>query len=349
MSEADKQNDKKAPDEFESESQSAAAQLTNLPLKWVVLMLLLCLATNLTIARVERSQLIASAEDKGLITQEEAAGAKQADRLVDEREQIRDRIRELKKKRSKFRRMKKEIDDGMDEGDPERESRRKARRESLRSDNESDADTDAPDDEIPLTLESVREDLIEHAGDSFPTYQKGVTVLALVIGALGLIVMALFVRVLGAAILGGGTFAVAWFMDVEPGILWGAAGVAALAGTFFAPRMLLANMLVNSAFALMIIGGVMGGGAVYLSTGDEFYALCALGGGALIGAIIGIKYARQLFLSAVLANCAGLATLALWLMWGELYANFWPLTFGALMIFDGVATRIYHKVRWSRQ
>ncbi|MHC4839874.1 MAG: hypothetical protein ACYTDT_02795 [Planctomycetota bacterium] len=312
--------------ELDREPLPASAQLTNLPLKWVLLMLLLCLAANLTVARVERSQLISAAEDNGLISAEEAEDAKSADDMIEEREQIRDRIRELKKRRAEFERL-------------ENEAKTEA----------DNVDTQEEPEDVPLTLESLREDLIERAGDSFSNYQRAVTIVALVIGALGLIVMALFVRVLGAAILGGGGFVAAWFTGLEPAYTWGAVGAGALLGLFFAPRMLLANMLVNSTFAMMIIGAILGGGGVYLGTGDELYSMFALGVGAVVGAIFGIKYARQLFLSAVLANCAGLATLALWLMWGELYANFWPLTFGALMIFDGVATRIYHKVRWARR
>ncbi|MCF6229040.1 MAG: hypothetical protein L3J82_10385 [Planctomycetes bacterium] len=302
-----------------------AAQLTNLPLKWVFLMLMLCLGANMMVAHVERSQLISAAEDKGLITESEAEDARAADRIVDQREEYRDRLRELKQRRAEFERL----------------------RNGSEDDIEATEKVSEPDG-IPLTLETLREDLIERAGDKFPTYQRAVTVFALVIGGLGLIVLALFIRILGAAVLGGGAFAGTWFVGVEPQIMWAATGVGALAGLFFAPRLLLANMLINSAIAMMLIGGILAGGGVYISTGDELYSMFALGGGAVLGAIFGIKYARQLFLSAVLANCAGMATLALWLMWGEIYANFWPLTFGALMIFDGVATRIYHKVRWAR-
>lgn len=300
-----------------------SAQLTNLPLKWVLIMLMLCLGTNLMVAGVERSQLITAAEDKGLISESEAEDARSTNDLVDKRVEYRDRLRELKKRRAEFERLK---DDPLSEAPEE---------------------LTEPDD-IPLTLETVREDLIERAGESFPQYQRAVTIVALLVGALGLIVLALFVRVLGAAVLGGGAFAATCFAGLEPEITWAAAGIGALAGVFFAPRLLLANMLMNSTFAMIVVGGVLAGGGVYLSTGDELYSMFALGGGAVIGAIFGLKFARQLFLSAVLANCAGMATLALWLMWGELYANFWPLTFGALMIFDGVATRIYHKVRWAR-
>jgi hypothetical protein len=101
------------------------------------------------------------------------------------------------------------------------------------------------------------------------------------------------------------------------------------------------------ALAGLILGGTAGGGAVYLVTGNELYSIFGLGVGLVVGALIGFKYLRQLFLSAVLANAAGFGTLVLWLAWGELFAHFWPITFGGLMITDAVATRIYHKVRWA--
>jgi hypothetical protein len=107
-------------------------------------------------------------------------------------------------------------------------------------------------------------------------------------------------------------------------------------------------MLVNVTLAGTILGGTLLGGGVYLATANELYSIFGLGGGVVLGAIIGFKYSRQLFLTAVLVNAAGFATLLLWLSWGELFKHFWPVTFGGLMIIDAIATRIYHKVRWGR-
>ena len=129
--------------------------------------------------------------------------------------------------------------------------------------------------------------------------------------------------------------------------MWVSAGAGALVGAWLAPKLLLANMLFNVTIAGFVLGGTTVGGGVYLATGNELYSIFGLGIGLVLGALIGFRYARQLFLSAVLANSAGFATLVLWLAWGELFPHFWPVTFGGLMICDAVATRIYHRVRWS--
>jgi hypothetical protein len=193
----------------------------------------------------------------------------------------------------------------------------------------------------------LREEIRRIAGDQYDSYRKFATLIALLIGGLGLILMAVFVRVLAAALIGGVAGVALFFLQVDPWIMWAGTAVGAALGAWLAPRLLLANMLFNVALAGMVLGGAALGGGVYLATMDELYAIFGLGVGVVLGALLGFKFARPLFLCAVLANAAGFATLILWLGWGELYPHFWPVTFGGLMIVDAVATRIYHKVRWG--
>jgi hypothetical protein len=123
--------------------------------------------------------------------------------------------------------------------------------------------------------------------------------------------------------------------------------VAAAFGAWLGPKLLLAAVVSNTMLAGLVLGGLIAGGSAYLGTGDELYGLIGLGAGAVLGVVLGYKFARPLFLSAVLANTAGMAATALWLIWGDLYPFFWPATLGGLMLFDGAATRLYHHLRWS--
>jgi hypothetical protein len=310
--------------ELERVELPAAAKLTDLPMKWVLLTLLLCIGVSELAQRVERKHLVAAAENAGLLKPEEVEKAEEAGELVSEREKIQQRIRELKDKREKLR-------------------------TGTRSDPESKPATEEADDEpsVPLTLESLRAEIRRLAGDDFDNYRKFATLIALLVGGLGLILLAVFVRVLAAALLGGIVGVILFFLQVEPWIMWTAAGLGAALGAWLAPRLLLANMLFNVSLAGMVLGGLSVGGGVYLVTGHELYSIFGLGIGLVVGALLGFKFARPLFLCAVLANAAGFGTFVLWLGWGDLFAHFWPVTFGGLMITDAVATRIYHRVRWG--
>jgi len=305
--------------DLEREELPAAAKLTDLPMKWVLLTLLLCIGVSELAQRVERKHLIQVAREAGLLKEEEVSQAEKADELISEREKIQQRIKELQDRRK--------------------------RAEELVNGKEEQAE-DEPS--IPLSMESLRAEIRRLAGDQYDNYRRFATLVALLVGGLGLILMAVFVRVLAAALLGSIAWGVTFFLGVEPWIMWSAAGAGALIGAWLAPRLLLANMLVNVAFAGMVLGGAAVGGGVYLATAHELYSIFGLGIGLVIGALLGFKFARPLFLSAVLANAAGFATLVLWLAWGDLFPHFWPVSFGGLMILDAVATRIYHRVRWGQ-
>ena len=333
---SDKQNDSPLTDPFEDvdaksitqieadqrvhlerEELPAAAKLTDLPMKWVLLTLLLCIGVSELSQRVERKQLIESAREAGLLKEEEAAQARKANELVDEREKIQERIRDLQQRRKQAEKLVE------DKPDVEEEQK------------------------IPLTMESLRAEIRRLAGDQFESYRKFATLIALLTGGIGLILLAVFVRLLAAALIGGLAGGVLFFLQVDPWIMWTGVAVGAAIGAWLAPRLLLANMLFNVTLAGMVLGGAGFGGGVYLATTSELYSIFGAGIGLVLGALIGFKFSRQLFLSAVLANSAGFATLILWLAWGELYPHFWPVTFGGLMIVDAVATRIFHRVRWG--
>jgi hypothetical protein len=297
----------------------AAAKLTDLPMKWVLVTLLLCIGVSELVQRVERKHLVAAAEKSGVLKPEEVKEADKANELASERDKIQQRIRDLKERRKRAEK----FVEGKGVEEPEEEA------------------------EVPLTLESLRAEIRSIAGDDYESYRKFATLIALLVGAFGLILLAVFVRVLAAALIGGVAGAALFFLQVEPWIMWTAVAVGAAIGAWLAPRLLLANMLFNVSLAGMVIGGGTIGGAVYLLSGHELYSIMALGIGLVVGALVGFKFARPLFLSAVLANAAGFGTLVLWLAWGELFPHFWPVTFGGLMIADAVATRIYHRVRWG--
>jgi len=311
---------------LQREALPAAAKLTDLPLPWVIATLILCIAVSELAQRVESRHLIERAESANLIEPEQAEQARRGEELVQRREEIQRRMEEVRERQRDLRRLTEPRD-----GAPA-----------------PDEEVVSDDPTIPLTLEALRGKIRSLAGDSFESYRRFGTLIALLVGAFGLILMAVFVRALAAALLGGIGFAAGFFIQLEPWIMWSVAGVGALIGFLLAPRLLLANMLFNVALAGMVLGGVAVGGGVYLATVNELYAIFGLGVGVVAGAFLGFKFSRQLFLCAVLVNAAWVSTLVLWLFWGDLYPHFWPITFGGLMIVDAVATRIYHKVRWQR-
>ena len=68
--------------DIEREALPAAARLTDLPLKWVLLTLILCIGASELAQRVERKQLIQAARDSGLLKEEDAAKADEVDQVV---------------------------------------------------------------------------------------------------------------------------------------------------------------------------------------------------------------------------------------------------------------------------
>lgn len=328
--------DAKVHIEREPEDLPASAKLTDLPLKWVLLALLLCIGISELAQRVERRHLIEKAAETGLLNEKEAEQARDTSDIADERKRIQDRMRELKERRREFDKI------GKDATSP-----KPPKFDPASKDKANDEDDDGEVAGIPITLEALRAEIRRISGDSFDSHRRFATLSALLAGAFGLILMAIFARLLAAALLGALAFGTCYFIEVQNWILWLSTGVAALLGAWLAPRLLLANMLFNVSLAGMVLGGATVGGGVYLATLNELYAIFGLGAGLVLGAVIGFKFYRQLFLTAVLINSAWSATLILWLLWGDLFPHFWPVTFGGLMILDGVATRIYHKVRWS--
>lgn len=316
------ENDENVRIERDTSSLPVAAQLTRLPLKWIAITLLVCAGVAHLAQRVENRHLLDAAQKQGWVSKEQREQADDAQELYRQREDIQRRLSELKERR---RKLQETMDRG---GEPPPE--------------EKDL-TDAP-----LTLEALRAEIRERAGDSFDNYRRLGTAVALAFGGLGLILLALFVRVLWAAILGGAAFGATFLMGLEPWIMWSATGAGALLGAWLGPRLLVAGMYSNATLAGLVLGAVAGGGGVYLGTGHELGALLATGAGAIGGAVLGFKFARPLFLSSVLANCAGTATSLLWLLWGDLFPHFWPLTFAGLVVVDGVATRLYHRLRWGQ-
>lgn len=297
-----------------------AAKLTDLPWLWLILATVLCVGASLVGTLVEARHLKQVIQQSGLLNEEEAKSAQDVEQLVADREKLQQRMRDLKDRQRKLK-------------------------EPGKS-----ASPDEPGlENLPLTVEGLREDIRRRAGTDFDNYRRLATLAALVIGGFGLILMALFVRVLWAALFGGVAFAACFFAGLDPWITWGAAALAAAVGAWLGPKLLLAAVVSNTTMAGMILGGMIAGGGVFLGTGNELFSFIGLGAGAVLGLVLGYKFARPLFLSAVLANTAGVAATSLWLIWGDLYPYFWPSMLGGLMVFDGLATRLYHRVRWGAQ
>lgn len=305
--------------DVEREELPDAAKLTDLPWVWLILTTVLCVAASLVGQFVEVKHLKKVVAESGLLKPEEKQAADDVEEIVRDREKIQQRIRELKDRKRKLKELTEEPAD--------------------------EAGRDATD--VPLTVEGLREEIRQRAGQNFENYRRFGTLGALVIGGFGLILLALFVRALWAALFGGVAFAACFFAGLDPWIVWGAAALAAAVGAWLGPKLLLAAVVSNTTFAGLMLGGVIAGGGVFLGTGDELLALIGLGAGGVLGLVLGYKFARPLFLSAVLANTAGMAATTLWLIWGDLYPFFWPSILGGLMLFDGVATRLYHRLRWG--
>ncbi len=363
----------------------ASATLTDLPLKWLVLTLIVCIGVSYLWQQVEQQHLVNTVRARGLMTEDEIKAAKASRNLREQREAVSRRVREHVRVRRQLR-----------EAEKSRPAARPGpRRDKAKADAlaplapkgsaagvygfgacgfAAAADSNAPKDdktspfslpdlsglpdipalldelqqvEIPMTPEALREWIKIQAGDQYEEGRKTATLIALGVGAFGLILLAIVVRVIGAMVLGGATFAATFFTGVEPGWMWVGTGAAALAGFMLAPRVLLATVYGNGALAGMVIGAVALGGGAYMFTEVDTQGLMGVGVGAAAGALAGIKLARPLYLCALLANTAGLATAVLWLCWGDLFEHFVPVTFGGLMITDAVITRIYHKVRWK--
>lgn len=309
--------------ERDTSSLPVAAQLTRLPLKWIVITLLVCAATAHLAQRVENRHLLDAAQKQGWVDEEQRKQADDAQELVRQREDIQRRMAELKERRRKLQ-------------------------ETLERGGAPPPGDEKDITDVPLTLEALRAEIRELAGPSYDNYRRLGTAVALALGGLGLILLALFVRLLWAAVLGGAAFGAAFLTGQETWIVWGSAAAGAALGAWLGPRLLVASMYSNATLAGLVLGGIAAGGGVYLSTGHELGALVATGAGTIGGAVLGFKFARPLFLSSVLANCAGAATSLLWLLWGDLFPHFWPLTFAGLVVVDGVATRLYHRLRWGQ-
>lgn len=385
---AEPQQQRYQPGEAVSEPQPLppSATLTNLPLKWLLLTLIVCIGVSYLWQQVEQQHLVNTVRAKGLMSEDEIKAARSSRNLREQREAVSRRVREHVRVRRQLR-----------EAEKSRSATRPGtRRDKTKADamaplapkgsavgiytagvfafTDTAADSknskdgkanpfslpdlsDLPDIsglmdelqqfEIPMTPEALREWIKIQAGDQYEEGRKTATLIALGVGAFGLILLAIVVRVIGAMVLGGATFAATFFTGVEPVWMWVGTGVAALAGFMLAPRVLLATVYGNGALAGMVIGAVALGGGTYMFTEVDTQGLMGVGVGAAAGALAGIKLARPLYLCALLANTAGLATAVLWLCWGDLFEHFVPVTFGGLMITDAVITRIYHKVRWK--
>ncbi len=315
--------------DVEREDLPAAAKLTDLPLKWMFAAIVVCVGVTLIGQKVEVKQLRQVIADSGLLKPDDQKqaddGADQVERIVADRQALQKRLQELKERKRKMQEL--------TQRDPDPSAPEPAQNKDL---------TD-----VPLTVEGLRGEIKARAGPEFESYRSIGTLVVLCVGGFGLILLALFVRLLWAGLFGGVAFAVAFFLGAETWLVWTVTALAAALGGWLGPKLLLAAVLTNTTLACMIIGGLSAGGGVYLGTGSELYALGGLGAGIVLGAVVGFKFARKLFLSSVLANSAGMAATSLWLLWGDLFPYFWPATMGGLMLLDGLATRLYHRIRWG--
>lgn len=300
-----------------------AAKLTDLPMIFLLAAVVMCAGATLIGQLVEAEHLHQIVHELGLPHEEPAGTAtpEPVDQLKQDRLALQKRVRELKQRQRNF------------------EKSTRASPATVQPEPEERG--------IPLTIEAVREELRLRAGENFEAYRRFATLIALLVGGLGLILLAVFVRVLWAAIFGAAAFGLTFALELNPWVVWTATLLAGSFGAWLGPKLLLAAVLTNTTLAGTVLGGLAVGGGVYLLSGNELYALVGLGAGVVLGAVAGFKYARPLFLSAVVANTAGVAALTLWLLWGDLFPYFWPVTMGGLMLFDGLATRLYHRMRWG--
>ncbi len=200
---------------------------------------------------------------------------------------------------------------------------------------------------MPLTLEAFRDWLQQKAGPNWERWRNSATAVALVIGGLGLVVAAFMVRIAGALALGLVGAVSGFVIGLDVMFVAGLGLIGAVIGMILAPRLLLASIYSNAMLAGIVVGGLAAGGATYLGTQSDGLGLAGLGLGAMFGAMVALKFARQFYLCSVLANTAGLASFILLLVWGEAFPFFSQVTFGGLMLTDGLLTRLYHKIRYS--
>ncbi len=339
-SEAEAEAAEAAEEEAEAEKRdntrfmSADRKLTHLPLHWAFLTLLVCMGLSFLANQVDGErmrQALSYAQDKGHIAKDDKDLAERGVTTFEQRKVYQEKLREINAKRAKHKELAhkaRHILEASEHADEEEESKL----EQLA--------------EMPLTVEDFREWMEQKAGPQWSTYRNSATAIALVIGGLGLVVAAFMVRIAGAVALGlvGGVFG--FFLGLDPLIIGAVALGGAVMGMWLAPRMLLASIYSNALLAGLIVGGAGSAGAVYIGTGEQWWALAALGLGALFGAMIAWKFARQFYLCSVLANTAGMGMFILWLFWGEAFPYFTQVTFGGLMITDGILTRLYQVVRY---
>ncbi|MCL4732153.1 MAG: hypothetical protein KJ044_17195, partial [Planctomycetes bacterium] len=143
----------------------AAARLTDLPWYWVLLAALVCTGASLVGTLVEARHLRKAVEESGLLKAEDKQAARDAEELVRDRERLQQRMRELKQRRQRLE------NPGAKPAAPERDMV-----------------------DMPWTIEGLREEVRHRAGADFDNYRRAGTLGALVIGAFGLILLALFVR-----------------------------------------------------------------------------------------------------------------------------------------------------------
>ncbi|MCC6150722.1 MAG: hypothetical protein IT461_10775 [Planctomycetes bacterium] len=325
---AEEEEDDKADD---TRFMSADAKLTHLPLHWAIITLCVCLGISFLINQVDGErmrQALTYAKDKGQLSQDDADLAERGISTYEKRQEYQKKLRGLRERRSELADRARHIL----EGSEHHEEEEKSGVEKLA--------------DMPLTIDDIREYLQEKTGSNWERYRNIATAFALVLGGLGLVVAAYMVRIAGAVLLGAVGATSSFVFGLDPMISIGVGLVGALIGSFLAPRLLLASIYSNAMFAGVIVGGIAGGGSIYLGSGSEGLALLGLGVGALLGAMIALKFARQFYLCSVLANTAGLASFVLWVVWGEQFPYFSQITFGGLMVVDGLLTRLYHKVRY---
>ncbi|KAA0216410.1 hypothetical protein EDM80_04370 [bacterium] len=311
---------------------SPEAKLTHLPVIWALLTILLCMSLSYLVNQVDGErmrQALRFAQDKGELSQDDADLAEKGISTFEQRERYQKKLRELRAKRRELADRTRHLLEGSEHHDDE---------EQTRLDKLAD---------MPLTLEAFRDWLQQKAGPDWDRWRNSATAVALVIGGLGLVVAAFMVRIAGALALGL-VGAVSGFA-IGGDVMWvaGLGLLGAIIGMILAPRLLLASIYSNAMLAGIVVGGLAAGGATYLGTQSEGLGLAGLGLGALFGAMVALKFGRQFYLCSVLANTAGLASFILLLVWGEAFPYFSQVTFGGLMLADGLLTRLYHKIRYS--
>jgi hypothetical protein len=326
--EEEEEEDDKADD---TRFMSADAKLTHLPLHWAIITLLVCMGISYLINQVDGErmrQALTFAKDKGQLSEDDADLAERGITTYEKRQEYQKKLKNLRERRSELAHRARHILESSEHHDEEEQSKV-----------EKLAD-------MPLTVDDFREYLEQKSGDRWGHYRNIATAFALVLGGLGLVVAAYMVRIAGAVLLGAVGAISSFVLGLDPLICIGVGLGGALIGSFLAPRLLLASIYSNAMFAGLIVGGIAGGGSIYLGSNSEALALLGLGVGALFGAMIALKFARQFYLCSVLANTAGMASFILWVVWGEPLPYFNQITFGGLMIVDGLLTRLYHKVRY---